>query len=75
MSQLAPLAAKADECWYLMRDEGRQRRCGEPATHRYPVAVGWFQVCEPHARKVAAENKGIHISKIQRGDAEARREA
>ena len=59
--------AQVDACWFLVRNEGRQIRCGLPATHRYPShgPGGWFQVCSLHAR-VANENCNgkLHISKI-----------
>lgn len=66
----ATIEAEKDSCWYLTRNEGKQVRCGEPATHRYPVRAGWFQVCELHARVVGQDraNKGLAISKIRRDD-------
>ena len=55
-------------CWYRVKGDDGQVRCGEPATHRYPTAAGWFQVCELHARVANEQNKGICITKIQVDD-------
>lgn len=51
-------------CWYRVKGDNGQTRCGEPATHRYPTAAGWFQVCTLHARVASEQNKGLGISKI-----------
>ena len=61
-----PKMAPADSggCEYLVRDEGRQRRCNDPATCREP---GRLRYCEVHGRAVEQECKrsGIKIALVK----------
>lgn len=61
-------------CQYFVREPGQsQRPCGEPATHRYANAAGWFEVCHLHARvaQEAVEKQGKRLS-VSRIEVEAR---
>ena len=64
VSEATPIApADADGCEYIVRDEGRQRRCNEPATCREP---GKLRYCAAHGEAVVKDCKraGIKISLI-----------
>ncbi len=51
-SQIAP--ADAGCCEFIMRDEGRQRRCNDPAEYQRQSG---FRYCENHADEVKADVK------------------
>ena len=64
VSEATPIApADADGCEYIVRDEGRQRRCNEPAAYQRPNG---FRYCENHAEAVKADVKrrGIKMTLI-----------
>lgn len=50
--------ADPDGCQYLVKDEGQQRRCNEPATCREP---GRLRYCAAHGEHVKRVCKGIAL--------------
>ena len=59
VSEAAPIAeASADGCEYLVREDGRQRRCNEPATCREP---GKLRYCATHGQAVQQDCKRAGI--------------
>jgi hypothetical protein len=58
LTQLAIADADADGCQYLVREDGRQRRCNDPATCREP---GKLRYCDCHAQAVERDCKRAGI--------------
>lgn len=59
VSEAAPIApADPAGCEYLVREEGRQRRCNDPATCREP---GRLRYCALHGEAVAKDCKRAGI--------------
>ncbi|HEV2692265.1 MAG TPA: hypothetical protein VG347_05160 [Verrucomicrobiae bacterium] len=52
--------ADPDCCQYIMREDGKQQRCNEPATCR---EVNRLRYCEAHGAHVKRFNKGIGLVK------------